>query len=95
MVFTYSANAAEIKFEIDNDSNTYDNWSSPSGAWTKLSTGNHGDSRIHYGGGDSSHVYGWIINPGSYSGTLDMFVYLNDSRFNNPAAVYYAKQQAK
>lgn len=90
MFSTTSAMASTVKYEIDNDSKTYSN--SIYGTWTKLTTGNYGDSRMYHGAG--SGEYYWIINPGSYSGSLMEYVYLNNSSFTNNRASYYANTGA-
>lgn len=90
MLSTNSAKAA-VMFTIDNDSNTYHNWSNPTGSWTYLHNGNYSDSEIHYGGGYNSSIqYGWDMNPGNYGSSLTMSVYLNNASFNNPYADYWA-----
>ncbi|WP_375200518.1 hypothetical protein [Bacillus sp. RS11] len=88
-MFSTTSAMAAVKFEIDNDSDTYKN--SMTGNWQKLSPGNYGDSRIFYGSG--SGEYWWIINPGDYNSSLNMMVYLNNSSFNNSKASYYANAQ--
>lgn len=82
-----SVSAQAMSFEVDNDSNTYDNYC-PNNCdnWKKIS-GQFGDARIHWG--SSQERYHWkFSNPGP-TGYYDFDIYLDNGNFTNYSASYY------
>lgn len=92
----FSANAATLDAYVDNDTNVagYSNnshtYTHYSGEWgTYLYTGNNGDSRLRQSTEKASYEWVWngsIETQGGIHWTAQ--VYLADSRFTDPAALY-------
>lgn len=91
-----STNAASLNAYVDNDTNVagYSNnshtYTHYSGEWgTYLNTGNNGDSRLRQSTTKASYEWVWNGNISTQGGVhWTAEVYLADSRFTDPAAVY-------
>src|SRR5206468_7394078 len=81
----FSTSAFADSVVVDNDSKTYTN--AHDGSWTPLSSGNYGDSEIHYNNDPNAYYY-WIFSQSLHTGYWQMKVYLSNSAFTNTLTEY-------